>query len=87
MKEYASISSSIGTDDYHERKTAQICIGDEVILEITQEQGIENAEVDVWTQKNGLLEPLCTIKYTYLIQALTSNLERLKTLSGSKQFG
>lgn len=83
MKEYASISGAIGIDDYHERKTAQICIGDEVILEITQEQGIENAEVDVWTQKNGFLEPLCTIKYTDLIQALTSNLARLKALSGN----
>jgi hypothetical protein len=84
MKEYASISGSVGIDDYHERKTAEICIGDEVILEITQEQGIESAEVDVWTQKNGLLEPLCTIKYADLIQALTSSLERLKTLSGTE---
>lgn len=82
MKEYARINASIGCDDWHERKTAEICIGDELILEITQEQGIHSAEVDIWTQKNGLREPVRTVKYEQLVQMLLSEFERLKELSG-----
>lgn len=81
MESKVKISSSIGVDDYHEMKTAQICVGDEVILEITQENGIENANIDFWTKRNGMSSPVCTVAFSEFMKVMINEYERLKNLS------